>query len=186
LPVASPIHAANERDFHRLQDRLDRLRMRHGGYGCNEAEKAPAVPTLLPLDPFADVCQAAIRPAAPGLVDATRRAHGRVVTVAGRQRSAERFNVAATIVARPVDADGSPTGEAFEAVVSDLSRGGLRLLHSRYLPTTHLAVRMPVDRAVTVSTLIMLVTRVIAVGCHYEYAGPFVARCEPGHEDPRR
>lgn len=141
---------------------------------------------LLPFDPFADVCEAVIRPAASGLLDATRRAHGRVVAVAGQQRSSERFNVAATVVVRPVDADGLPTGDAFEAVVSDLSRGGLRLLHSRYLPATHLAVRMPIDHAGTVSTLIMLVARVIAVGCHYEYAGPFVARCEPGHEDPRR
>lgn len=137
------------------------------------------------LDPFAGVCKAMVRPAAPGLLEASRRAKGRPEAAAGHRRSAERFNVAATVVARPVDADGCPAGEPFEGVVADVSAGGLRLLHSRFLPTSHLAVKLPADRAGGVATLVMLVARVAAVGRYYEYAGPFVARYEVSRRETR-
>lgn len=132
----------------------------------------------LAVDPFAGVSASMIRPADPGLVTISRRAASLPEAAAGPRRSAERVKVAVVAAARPVNAEGRPIGEPFEAVLADLSTGGVRLLHSRFLPNKHLAVRLPPDHSGGVRTVVMSVARATAAGPYYQSAGPLVARCE--------
>lgn len=138
-------------------------------------------------DPFAGVQLSALPPAHPALLEAARpRSRPKARTEPGsgpladaaragaERRRATRYRVGSAAPARPVDANGRPTGEPFSAVVADLSASGIRLIHNRFLKADYLAVRVPLGGQPT--TLVLKVVRVATVDRHYEFSGPLVAR----------
>lgn len=126
-------------------------------------------------DPFSDVEVDRVRPAPRFLFDAAR---GRFLLrrIGVERRKAPRYYIAAEALARPLDADGLPAGEVFRGVVTDLSRLGLCLLHSRFVAADCLAVRIGLWSDSL--TAVLQVSRVVHAGFHVEYAGPFIEPIE--------
>lgn len=137
----------------------------------------PDMPAEQVPDPFADVDLLALRPPAAALFDAAREIEVKAVDLFRNRRKSPRRIAAMAVAVRPVDAAGLPVGPAFQAVLGDVSAGGLRLLHSRHVKADYLAVRLP-QGASSARTMVVRVTRATASGLYYDYGGPFVARPE--------
>lgn len=89
------------------------------------------------------------------------------------RRRSFRFPARTDVVVRPVAADGSPAGEPFRAVITELSKGGMRLVSDRPVEALRLAVRFGLHPGGPVR--MMEVARVSGVGAGlHESAGPFV------------
>jgi len=125
-------------------------------------------------DPFVDVCiekldaPACVPPQVSASAWPKRRGDGR-----RERRKSFRFPARTDVVARPVAADGSPTGEPFRAVITELSKGGLRLLSDRPVTALRLAVRFGLHPGGPVRMMEVARVRNAGGGLH-ESAGPFV------------
>lgn len=123
------------------------------------------------LEPFADVDPGIIPPAPRFLFEAARSRF--LLRPAGRERrKSPRFFLASEVLARPLEADGTPASGAFRGVIVDLSNDGLRLMHVERIVEPLLAVRLGLwDDAIE---FVARVNRAIRIGSHFECAGPFL------------
>ena len=96
------------------------------------------------------------------------------------RRRAYRYPARAEVAVRAIASDGSPAGDPFRAVATELSRGGMRLLCDRPAETPRLAVRFGLHP--TGHVRILDATRARETSGLYEYAGEFAS---PLHAAPR-
>ena len=131
---------------------------------------------LVHADPFAGI-EAANLPEPPeSLLDICRAATpGQPVENERRQHP--RYDVATTALVRPIDKNFRPAGAAFRAAVRDISAGGLRMLHTRYVGAHLLAVRLGLSPGRTV-TVAMTVLRSQPRRGYCEIAGSILARLD--------
>ena len=100
-------------------------------------------------------------------------------TYAGPERRVrERHRVPLPVVAVPVSEDGEPTGDAFRTYTRDVSTGGVGLLHTRPVVSSHLALEISTrDGSGTVLRALVHVLRCRRINNHlYDIGGEFVTR----------
>jgi len=122
------------------------------------------------VDPFEGVDVGLLPPAAEALF-VIARTQSRQPVQGQERRLTPRFYIAVEGVARSLGADGLAVGEAFRAVIADVSNGGLRLLHGSSLATPFLAVRIGLE-----ADSVTVIVRVIRSGdrqTYFEHAGPY-------------
>ena len=120
------------------------------------------------IDHFADIDPAAVPPAPRFLYEAARSRF--LLRPARRERrKVPRFFLAAEVLARPLNADLTPAGDAFRGVVIDLSNDGVRIIHIERVRAPLLVVRLGLwDDAIE---LVARLNRAVRVNSHYEHAG---------------
>lgn len=129
-------------------------------------------------DPFAGVRLSAVPPLTQTLRPASlaTRRPARPANQPER-RGSDRRPVREDVLVRPVEADGTPAGRTFRAIVIEISEGGLRLFCDRPVPPGGAAVRFGSAPGATVRFVELARIRKVPGG--YEYAGPFApAACD--------
>lgn len=97
------------------------------------------------------------------------------------RRAFQRFATDAVALVCPVDAEFRATGPAFQALIVDLSAGGLRLQHNEYVESPLIAVKLRLPDAGVVTLALSVLRSQPKDGC-FEIAGRVIAKLECGDE----
>lgn len=92
------------------------------------------------------------------------------------KRAQRRFDVNIPALFVPLDPDFHAVGLPFEALVRDISAGGLGIVHTRAVTETHLAAKLMMPNSAAMMKMIGEVIRCRPLGRFYDVGLRFVAK----------
>lgn len=152
-------------------------------YRLAQVEKSLVEISDIFADSLADVFDLETQPSSPprAVCDFIMRVAGREVEEADRyspthlnRRKEERVACSSSLIAVPVNRRFARVGEPFMAAIRDVSRDGIRLLHTRFSNAKYLALSW--RSAMSPFSSIRLLTKVLrcnAISPFYEISGKF-------------